>query len=74
MIVVTVEQWPSGLESEKKELGRLKIKNTEPGNYDAIIDGDTVIEDVVVGHDTNDGVWRLVVKALHMLLNRRGIL
>lgn len=71
MIVVKVEIWPFGEESEAKEIGRMKIANDGTGslglgNYFFTINPqtDNEVRGEVRNHQRQRGVWVLLQKCL----------
>ena len=76
MLVVTVDIWPFGKESEKRTLGELRIANvTAPGapDYKEMGDYEVQFSDEtkshrVHGHPRADGFWPLI----HAAIENRG--
>jgi len=71
MLVVKVEWWPHGIESEKFTISEMKIFNngTNPdaptlGNYNVMLDDNTAFE-AVRDHPRNSNVWYLIKKCLN---------
>lgn len=71
MIVVKVELWPHGNQSEAREIGRMTVANVggneRHGDYAVHIADDTGLRAAgeVHGHPRSAKIWWLLAKALH---------
>jgi len=81
MLIIRIELWPFGVKENAREIASLKITNNgshsdrpDFGNYDAILEDGTRYENIVENHLRAEGSWRLVMKALHHLVNRKQVL
>lgn len=69
MVVVKVELWPGGYESNAREIGRMTITNrgdgtAERGNYDVKVKRSGRTGEVLSYARKRDSVWILVARAL----------